>query len=286
MRTFIEVGCLLLFLVIGGCAVPGAFEPTADHPFPTGALKDSEEVMSANAETEAEAPVLSAAALPAQVDLSSNFPPVGNQGNQGSCVGWATGYALKTCQEEREEGWNASLKEHEFSPSWVYNQINGGQDQGALISDALALIVKKGADTLNHFSYSDSDYRKKPDPNSFARAAHFRASRWASLLNDAAKIKKYLSQGKALVIGIDVYQEFMSLSPARPVYDSIRSGKNYGGHALCVVGYDDSRKAFKVINSWGKTWGVNGYGFISYSFFIKNSPIGLQAYILYDKKNT
>lgn len=286
MRTYIEFGVLLVFLIIGGCAVPGGFEPSADHPYPTGALKDSEEVMSANVDDEAEAPMLAASTLPSQVDLSSNLPPVGNQGRQGSCVGWATGYALKTCQEQREENWNAALKEHEFSPSWVYNQINGGQDQGALISDALSLIVKKGADTLDHFSYNDTDYRKKPDQNSMSRASHFRASRWASLPNDVTKIKKYLSQGKALVIGIDVYQEFMTLSPAHPVYDSTKSGKNYGGHALCLVGYDDSLKAFKIINSWGRTWGLNGYGYISYNFFVKNSPIGLQAYILYDKKNT
>ncbi|MES9927548.1 MAG: Ig-like domain-containing protein, partial [Candidatus Thiodiazotropha sp. 6PDIVS] len=34
--------------------------------------------------------------IPPSIDLSGNFPQPGNQGLQGSCVGWATGYALKS----------------------------------------------------------------------------------------------------------------------------------------------------------------------------------------------
>ena len=40
-----------------------------------------------------------------------------------------------------------------------------------------------------------------------------------------------------------------------------------GGHALCVVGYDDNvgGGAFKIANSWGKNWGKSGHAFISFS---------------------
>jgi len=40
-----------------------------------------------------------------------------------------------------------------------------------------------------------------------------------------------------------------------------------GGHAVAIVGYDDSKQAFKIANSWGTGWGVNGYGWISYQLF-------------------
>jgi len=39
-----------------------------------------------------------------------------------------------------------------------------------------------------------------------------------------------------------------------------------GGHAICVVGYDDAKKWFKFKNSWGKTWGDGGYGYMSYDY--------------------
>ena len=28
-----------------------------------------------------------------------------------------------------------------------------------------------------------------------------------------------------------------------------------GGHAVCMCGYDDSRRVFIVRNSWGASWG-------------------------------
>ena len=34
--------------------------------------------------------------LPSSVDLSSKFPPTGDQGEYGTCVTWAVGYNLKT----------------------------------------------------------------------------------------------------------------------------------------------------------------------------------------------
>jgi hypothetical protein len=37
-----------------------------------------------------------------------------------------------------------------------------------------------------------------------------------------------------------------------------------GAHAMVIVAYDDSKGAFKVINSWGKSWGDGGFGWISY----------------------
>ena len=43
----------------------------------------------------------------------------------------------------------------------------------------------------------------------------------------------------------------------------------HGGHAMCVVGYDDNRYggSFEVQNSWGTSWGNNGYIWIEYNDF-------------------
>ena len=42
---------------------------------------------------------------------------------------------------------------------------------------------------------------------------------------------------------------------------------DYDNHAMVVVGYDNYREAFKLLNSWGTDWGANGYGWISYKSF-------------------
>jgi C1A family cysteine protease len=35
---------------------------------------------------------------------------------------------------------------------------------------------------------------------------------------------------------------------------------------VVLVGYDDVKKAFKVRNSWGKSWGLGGYFWIDYDY--------------------
>jgi C1A family cysteine protease len=36
---------------------------------------------------------------------------------------------------------------------------------------------------------------------------------------------------------------------------------------MVIVGYDDSKNAWRVMNSWGASWCENGYGWIDYNFF-------------------
>ena len=115
---------------------------------------------------------------PISVDLSANFPTPGDQGNQNSCVGWATAYALKSYQERVENGWPLNTPEHLFSPAFLYNQINGQQDRGSYINEALDLAVNKGLATLARMSYSDQDYLTQPSQAAFSEAADFKAASW------------------------------------------------------------------------------------------------------------
>lgn len=41
-----------------------------------------------------------------------------------------------------------------------------------------------------------------------------------------------------------------------------------GGHALVLVGYDDTDQCFLVRNSWGPGWGANGYGHIPFDYVL------------------
>ena len=50
-----------------------------------------------------------------------------------------------------------------------------------------------------------------------------------------------------------------------------------GWHSFTLVGYDERRQAFKLINSWGTKWGDNGYGWISYEALGSRSS---NAYVL------
>ncbi|TAH06049.1 MAG: T9SS C-terminal target domain-containing protein [Sphingobacteriia bacterium] len=57
------------------------------------------------------------------------------------------------------------------------------------------------------------------------------------------------------------------------------SGVSHGRHATCIVGFDDVRQQLKIQNSWGASWGDNGYYWVPYSFVLNNCFE--EVYILY-----
>jgi C1A family cysteine protease len=232
-------------------------------------------------------------ALPASADLTAQLPPVGNQGNQSSCVAWAVAYALKTYQEKVEENWDVQTDTcHQFSPSWIYNQINGGYDLGSYPSDALDLLVNKGCDTLCYFPYYSYDWTAQPDYASYQRAINFKSLSWF-FINTVNDMKFQLANGNAVICTFRIYPDFDELNVGNPIYDDANpySDPQYpdgyrGYHAVCLVGYDDSKQAFKLINSWGATdWGLQGYGWLSYQFCNYTSPIDFSAYYVKDALN-
>ncbi len=223
--------------------------------------------------------------VPASVDLSGNFPVPGSQGGQQSCVGWATAYALKTYQEKVEMGWSLNTAGHLFSPAFVYNQINGGQNIPTYIWRGLDIIKNKGCATFATIPYDQTDYRTQPRAEAFQEALNFKAKEWKRLNSTPSEIIAALVNRNPVVVGIDVYESLRRLSGSDSVYNTI-SGGLLGGHAVTIVGYDNNKYggAFKVINSWGAAWGANGYFWIPYN---STYQIGMsEAYILEDAENT
>ena len=55
---------------------------------------------------------------------------------------------------------------------------------------------------------------------------------------------------------------------------------SFAGHALCVVGYDDSKfgGAFEVMNSWGSEWGNDGFMWIRYETFAEFVPYAFELF--------
>jgi len=243
-----------------------------------GLIPDSEEKFASFSKAKIE----KSGANPAIVDLSAEFPNPGSQGMQNCCTAWATSYALKSYLEKLDFNWDQNVKEHQFSPAYVYNQINGGKDDGSAISTALDLIVKQGVCTLATMSYNYRDYSTQPNSSQKAEAAKFKSASWGTVSSgNLEEFKTQLAAGNAVVVGIPVYDDFDNLSRNNPIYDNT-SGEKSGSHAICFVGYDDSKRAFKLINSWGTNWGVDGYGYMSYQLV---QDLKIRGYVMQDLKN-
>ena len=232
-------------------------------------------------------------ALPSAVDLSKDFPLPGNQGHQSSCVGWATAYALKSYQERVEIGWSLEPAEHRFSPAYIYNQINGGVDQGSWIHDALNLVVDQGVAPLAQMPYNDNDFLTQPNAATRQEASQFKGMSWKTV-NGILEIKDALANHLPVVAAVFVYGDMKLLRGPDSVYNTFGGGLG-GLHAITITGYDDERYggAFKIINSWGQNFGDGGYFWLPYSVAnqIVNAADGTSslltyAYVLEDMRNT
>lgn len=214
--------------------------------------------------------------LPSRVDLSDSMPPVGFQGEQGSCLGWALAYTIRSYQERKVNNWQydpptlGGRGERVFSPAFIYNQINGGRDQGSDPLSALRLIVQRGVASWKTMPYNLNDFRSQPGPEALAEAMRFRARGFRRVsTQDLDSIRTELASGHPVMLGVLLHENFYQVDKNNPVYDQLR-GRFLGGHAVVIVGYDDQRAtaagpgALKVQNSYGRAWGDNGYGYIAY----------------------
>src|SRR5690606_37924641 len=100
--------------------------------------------------------------LPERVSLQKYCPTPVNQGQQGSCVAWASAYAARTILEAQRTG--KAPDQIRFSPAFMYNQISIDHSscQGSYIKYAMDNMMDIGAVPFRDFSYDDRDCNRKP----------------------------------------------------------------------------------------------------------------------------
>jgi hypothetical protein len=238
-----------------------------------------------------------------RVDLSGQMPPVGNQGAQSSCVAWAVAYNHVTHNEWVEHHWNVNDSEYQFSPAFMYNQINGGADYGTSGSAAMELVCEQGAASMAEFPYNQYNCTLWPSESAYSHAIWFRADAgfWIGTRDTVGldMIKQRLVNGYTSCLGISVWHNFDNIDSLHDIYcSSQRCGTNRGGHAVTIVGYDDTmttadgQGAFKLVNSWGPGWdSLGGFFWMTYqaladtllcqgSAFYVTSRVGYQPTLL------
>lgn len=229
--------------------------------------------------------------LPDRVTLEQFAPTPKDQGQQGSCVGWGSTYCGRTVLESVITGQNPN--QIAFSPAFTYNQIGLDGCQGTYITKAVELLSNTGSVPFNQFPYTDQSCDKQPDNSLLQEARQFKMKGATRLtLNgddytvDVNAIRQNLARNAPVIIGMSVGGTFMQDMEGQEFWQPSQNDYNkngFGGHCMCVIGYDDKYfkddGAFLIQNSWGPKWGVNGRAWISYGDFVQftNEAYGINA---------
>lgn len=213
--------------------------------------------------------------LKTAIDMSGDFPPVGNQGRQGSCVGFAIAYILSYYHHSPYVSYYTNEGKLDcstiFSPAFIYNSLNNCQNTGISAGMALQLIGQNGIVTLCDMPYSESDYCTFPTKEQFTKAMDNRILGFHAMYGDypIKVMKEKLNEGYPLLMGAGLDKNFLVKFMSKTETDYIWNG--YEGeilayHLMVIVGYDDNKNAFRIMNSWGSEWGEKGFFWISYDF--------------------
>jgi C1A family cysteine protease len=216
--------------------------------------------------------------LPRSFSLKQYAPLPGDQTNYGTCVAWASAYAARTISESvaLNRRNQTETTQNVFSPVYIYRNIRPDDPEcqsGAQIYTALDLMRDSGA--VRMLEIERSVEFPRVDLSNYRESRKYPIGGYVTLFSREDKqkpalvtriVKKSLAEGKPVVIGMNTPDSFFE---AKNIWEPAENpGNFYGGHAMCVVGYDDDRGAFELINSWGRKWGNGGFIWVSYKAFV------------------
>lgn len=249
-------------------------------------LKISSQYLNSNREkfTDREvfqADILAAPLPPASFLLAA--PPVGNQGGEGSCSSFSSVRYARSIEQYYETGASSySDNVNIFSVEFVYNQVKAGAScqAGSSMTSNLDFMYNAGVCKEITMPYNDTDCSTLPNNTQQTEAANYKISNYARLVNsDIAGIKSVLMQGHAIMISINPDNGFVA-ADANYIWNFSTATDGTGAHAVTVVGWDDSKNAYKIINQWGTSWGDNGYSWIDYDYFATGGKVGYYVYYI------
>ncbi len=209
------------------------------------------------------------------------MPPVGNQGGEGSCVAFSVGYAARSAEQYyKTNATSYNSATNIFSPEFLYNQVKFSADCGSGTSMQMALdfIIAKGICSYQSMPYSVSNgCSLLPTVAQATEALNYKIGSYSKIINsDKTAIKAMVFQNHPVIVTVIADNSFVTAKTGF-IWKTF-SGSGNLPHSIVICGYDDTKNAYKVMNSWGTTWGDAGYSWIDYDFF--PTKTGTYCYVI------
>lgn len=231
------------------------------------------------------------ASTPSSIIIPDNdFSPIEDQQSIGSCTANAA-IGLVEYYQKKTKG-----KHLDMSRLFLYkatrNLLGWTGDTGAYLRTAMGALVLFGSPPEEYWPYDISKYEEEPPAFLYSFAKEFQSLRYLRLdptrisKEDLLKrIKSFVNRKMPMMFGFTVYNSISQASSNGEIPYPCEIDRRAGGHAVVATGFDDNKKienrvcgkvttgAIRIRNSWGTSWGDNGYGWIPYDYILQGLAI-------------
>jgi C1A family cysteine protease len=213
--------------------------------------------------------------LPKICDLRQNMPKtIPQQGNIGACVANLVAANIQYLYQNANKG--------DFIPSRLYiyfiarvfySGLLPEKDSGTSIEDACKAIVKWGACDEELWPYERFRFFMFPNKKCFDKGKSERNFKYFMVHQKIEDICSVIELGYPVLCSIEIYSsfysEFINNIGKIPLPDTIQEN-SFGGHSLLLVGFDLEKQVFWGMNSWGNSWGIDGYCEIDFEYILND----------------
>lgn len=162
-------------------------------------------------------------------------------------------------------------------------------DSGASNRDSIKAAASYGVVDEKLWPYDINKFKVNPPTNVWTEAVKHKITSYHAITEgDIETMKCSVASGFGVGFGFAVYTYFLTSDMAKKGLLCLPKGTEslQGYHAVCIVGYDDdkvmpdgSKSAFLVRNSWGKTWGLEGYFWVSCNY-LANTRLAFDFWVV------
>lgn len=228
--------------------------------------------------------------LPKSVNLRDEMTPVKNQSDRGTCTFFAT-MSLVEGTIKQELGKEVNLSEEYLNyktksmgafsrseGSSINSNINALKAGGLLLERDWSYQPTWFQPGLPCANYENTDSsapalcysHSLPDKETLTKLIPSNGIKFGSIYKDTNEIIKFIAKYKR-PLTIDVNVNFNGWPQSGDVFynedlrqECLQTPSDCGGHSVLLTGYDLERKVFFFKNSWGKEWGDQGFGTMTF----------------------